>query len=795
MNEQLRSLSIFTVVLFGTALSICTQENGKVIAVGNERAYSLPGLSLLRTVSLSPQSLTKGIVTSPTAQGTSQAKGWRGILPLRSTRRDVERIIGSPSTAGGSSYETPDERVFVDYSDGPCEKGWPYGWNVAADTVVTITVSPKIKAGLATLNLDESRYEKWQAGHISNIFHYTNRELGLDLEVDEFRGEVISVSYIPTATESYLQCPDASRRLPPGRRQADSLFKFDELVDIPSSYERERLDLFAAEIKRQLPADAYIIAYGGMVAHAGEAKTRADCAKEYLIKKHRLKAENIWAIDGGYRETRIMELYVESRGGDLPLARPTVRPSKVKSIRVKNGVKPCSNFVKTANHVESQVEEIRFSFHPRWRERDQDDVFLTVNADGKAEAVFNDYDGSRITRVYKGTLPKAEVSRLSERIRAALREANKQKDRNGVIREGDLFYLSVTGKDVAVEQSVGVVEGVPEVKSIVEELRVLWKRLTKTPLADAYIKTSSIENDRLGLLLKEGKLRFISFRDFPHELQSVVRTAISKSFGFIPLNQNQYERLKSYTTHGELYGTDGEEGYKLTVLLSQQHSTNGAEIYFGFDPTDPTRNVIENSLVLVVRNGGRAEAVFYDRDRSEVVGTYKGILTKAHVTRLTARIHEAIVEANDRQVDETIVRESDLFYLSLRFENGTREVAGGKVEDMPEDVRRLVRDLNLLWRRFKETARAFAYLKAKPIDKEDFESLKKKSNVQFAPVEDFPFELRKKATESIAHPGEFYPLTRAQHDELGKRRRLVIYNGSAYFLNLFRLGGSDMKKR
>lgn len=285
-----------------------------------------------------------GIFSNPRPQarvvvpGQSQRKGWRGLVPLRSTRRDVEAIVGQPATPAGSSYQTSNETIYVQYSDGPCEKGWPYGWNVPSDTVVTISISPKESVPLATLNVDLSKYQKWQAGHIADRVHYTDHNEGVDFEVDEFRGHVISVSYGPTIAQSSLQCPDASNRLPPGRRQADSFHKFDELGDVPVSYERERLDLFAAEMRRRPNLKGYIISYAGMTAHTGEAKTRADCARKYLIEKHGIKAETIRAIDGGYRETRLMELYVEPRGGDLPLARPTVRPSKVKIIEAERPI-------------------------------------------------------------------------------------------------------------------------------------------------------------------------------------------------------------------------------------------------------------------------------------------------------------------------------------------------------------------------------------------------------------------------------------------------------------------------
>ena len=54
-----------------------------------------------------------------------QAQGWRGIVPLHSTRADVERLVGSPMTPNGITYDLKNERVNVVYSDGGCAKGQP----------------------------------------------------------------------------------------------------------------------------------------------------------------------------------------------------------------------------------------------------------------------------------------------------------------------------------------------------------------------------------------------------------------------------------------------------------------------------------------------------------------------------------------------------------------------------------------------------------------------------------------------------------------------------------------------
>src|SRR3954464_4038317 len=81
-------------------------------------------------------------------------KEWRGIIPLHSTRADVERLIGLPTSPGGSEYSLKDEHVVILYSGRPCEKDKRDGLNVAPDTVLTITVSPRKEQTISNLNLD-----------------------------------------------------------------------------------------------------------------------------------------------------------------------------------------------------------------------------------------------------------------------------------------------------------------------------------------------------------------------------------------------------------------------------------------------------------------------------------------------------------------------------------------------------------------------------------------------------------------------------------------------------------------
>jgi hypothetical protein len=262
-------------------------------------------------------------------QPQDEAKGWRGLVPLRATRRDVEGLLGSPQTAGGSSFEKEDAWIHVEYSDGPCEKGWPYGWNVEKDTVVSIYVSPKEFMVLQDLHLDQKKYQMSRFGGHNSKLYYVNQNEGISIQVDDFTERVRAFIYGPTSADSALECPDAANRLPVGRGQADSLFKFDVYGDLAPAGERERLDGVAAQVKGWPGTEVYLIAYAGQIARKGEAAARASCARDYLIGKHRIDPARIRAIDGGYQESLTVEVYIEEKDGDVPLARPTVRPSKV----------------------------------------------------------------------------------------------------------------------------------------------------------------------------------------------------------------------------------------------------------------------------------------------------------------------------------------------------------------------------------------------------------------------------------------------------------------------------------
>jgi hypothetical protein len=152
-----------------------------------------------------------------------QANSWHGIVPLRSTRADVEKLLGPPTPDSkapyAADYKTNNERVFVLYSTGPCNVEPSHGWNVPRGTVINITVEPNIKPKFADLKIDESKYEKRRDPEILHAAYYTNEEEGVSITVNTDEGVVTAISYSPMSKDNHLRCPTSSTLNPRHKRR------------------------------------------------------------------------------------------------------------------------------------------------------------------------------------------------------------------------------------------------------------------------------------------------------------------------------------------------------------------------------------------------------------------------------------------------------------------------------------------------------------------------------------------------------------------------------------------------
>jgi hypothetical protein len=235
----------------------------------------------------------------------SRAQGWRGIVPLHSTRAEVEALIGPPMQPNGRTYDLKDERVNVVYSEGACDNN-KVEWNVPPDTVIGITIYPQKKLLISDLRTDLNKFEKLINPHNPDSVSYNNKKEGIALGTKS-NGEVVVIEYFSAARDSHLRCP----QFVPNQLSNDEMayFKFDEYSTLPFSDEKARLDNFAVRLLREPGMKGYIIVFPGQGMPSGAAQARAKRAKDYLVKARGVDAVRIVTIKGARREKFEVELY------------------------------------------------------------------------------------------------------------------------------------------------------------------------------------------------------------------------------------------------------------------------------------------------------------------------------------------------------------------------------------------------------------------------------------------------------------------------------------------------------
>lgn len=263
----------------------------------------------------------------------AQSRGWRGLVPLYSTRSEVERLLGQPNeqiSKYSVFYRTPKETVIIQFANGlPCGIGEKYSqWSVSRDTVESILVTPLRTFPLSELGLTESKYQKRSGGHRAEDIYYINEEDGESIRV--FQGEVMEMSFYPGTKDAHLSC-SGSRSMPATECDGLTPPTFDSYGNISLKKEERLLDNFSIALLDEENRVGYIIAYAGKREHAGEAKELAERAKNYLVKVRNFPADRLKAINGGYREERQVELYVVPGKTCPPIPAPTVDPRDVQT--------------------------------------------------------------------------------------------------------------------------------------------------------------------------------------------------------------------------------------------------------------------------------------------------------------------------------------------------------------------------------------------------------------------------------------------------------------------------------
>lgn len=143
----------------------------------------------------------------------SLSKEWRGIVPLKSKKSDVQKLAGEGKEIwpGTVAYKIGNISFSVTYSTGKCDENPASEWDVPTDTVVSILVNPAKPIALSEMSEGLAKFEKLPGDFdLPNTYYYLNETDGMSMEV-QTRGngkELIATSlfYFPTEAERRFKC-------------------------------------------------------------------------------------------------------------------------------------------------------------------------------------------------------------------------------------------------------------------------------------------------------------------------------------------------------------------------------------------------------------------------------------------------------------------------------------------------------------------------------------------------------------------------------------------------------------
>lgn len=178
-----------------------------------------------------------------------------------------------------------------------------------APLTYTWTVSPAEArivsgAGTATITVDST--------------NLGNQRVMATLVVDDGSGDAMCRQTAQDATNV------VKKEMPPPECRV-----FDQFPSVAFDDDKARLDNLAIELQNTPDSIAYIIVYGGRTSRAGQADRLGQRTVDYLTTQRGVDAHRVVIINGGYRDTDFIEIWVCPPGAKTPQPTPTVNPGDV----------------------------------------------------------------------------------------------------------------------------------------------------------------------------------------------------------------------------------------------------------------------------------------------------------------------------------------------------------------------------------------------------------------------------------------------------------------------------------
>lgn len=140
-----------------------------------------------------------------------------------------------------------------------------------------------------------------------------------------------------SADASCRQTAQVASMVAPEQKKSIVARDFDECNNCTFDDQKARLDNLAVELQNDQTAKGYIIAYGGRTSPIGQVERLMSRAKDYLMQQRGIDASRLVIVNGGFRETDSVELWIVPSGAAAPRATPTIQAGDVKPVRRRRG--------------------------------------------------------------------------------------------------------------------------------------------------------------------------------------------------------------------------------------------------------------------------------------------------------------------------------------------------------------------------------------------------------------------------------------------------------------------------
>lgn len=244
------------------------------------------------------------------------------IVPLHSTRADVEKIFGK-AVNGNYWYENEKERIGVNYSVTNCQ-GEAAGWNIPRDTVLRFTVSFKTNVMFEELNITLNKLVKNNDKH---RITYTDFDKGITYTVTN-EGRLDSISFFPAKNNknANLRCEGF-----PPYDPARYYSPVDTYIPKDWSTDRFELDRYILKILefQKYNYKGYIFIYTSKNKSNKSTKTYFGKVKNYLFRFRGVNPKELDVVWGGIRERNEVEFFLLPNDKPSPLATPTISSSSL----------------------------------------------------------------------------------------------------------------------------------------------------------------------------------------------------------------------------------------------------------------------------------------------------------------------------------------------------------------------------------------------------------------------------------------------------------------------------------